>query len=261
MHQAFVSNERRFLRRARLVVANSKRTRDDIVEKFTLSPDRIAVVYYGSDAERFRPSGPAERQDLRRAFGLPTDRLLVVFIGALGDRRKGFDIVLSAWRRLCADSAWDPVLLVIGTGSELPAWRRRVADEGLAERIRFLGFRRDVPELLRAVDALVSPTRYEAYGLGVQEALCCGLPAFVSAAAGVAERYPPALADLLLANPEDVSGLAERLRKWRDNPAAYDDALNRLSKELRANTWDHMAAAITSRIEATNREDVLRARY
>ena len=43
-------------------------------------------------------------------------------------------------------------------------------------------------------DALVSPTRYEAYGLAVQEALCCGLPAIVSAEAGVAERIPPSWA-------------------------------------------------------------------
>ena len=51
----------------------------------------------------------------------------------------------------------------------------------------------DVPNLLRAADCLVAPTRYEAYGLGVHEALCCGLPGIVSADAGVAERYSPEL--------------------------------------------------------------------
>ncbi|MDK2408772.1 glycosyltransferase [Aphanizomenon sp. PH219] len=54
--------------------------------------------------------------------------------------------------------------------------------------INFLGFRADVPNLLRAADCLVAPTRYEAYDLGVHEALCCGLPAIVSADAGVDER-------------------------------------------------------------------------
>src|SRR5262249_56896294 len=108
------------------------------------------------------------------------------------------------------DRAWDAVWLVGGTGSELPAWRRRVADEGLADRVRFLGFRRDVPDMLRAVDALVAPTRYEAYGLGVHEALCCGLPAFVTATAGVAQRFPPELADLLLPQPRGVVGRAGR---------------------------------------------------
>ena len=98
-----------------------------------------------------------------------------------------------------------------------------------------------MPDVLRAVDALVAPTRYEAYGLGVHEALCCGLPAFVSGSAGVAERYPPELADLLLPDPEDVGGLAERLRQWRDHSGAYLPALDRLSLQLRACTWDDMA--------------------
>ena len=252
MHRVFVRNERRYLRRARFVIANSRRTRDDLVAQLNLSPDRVAVVYYGSDPERFRPSTPDERDELRRSLGLPTDRPLVAFIGALGDRRKGFDIVLSAWSRLCADRRWDAQLVVVGTGAELPGWRERIASEGLADHVRFLGFRDDVPDLLRAVDGLVAPTRYEAYGLGVHEALCCGLPAFVSGRAGVAERYPPELADLLLPDPEDVGGLAERLRKWREDPDAYRPALDRLSVQLRACTWDDMAATIVKHIESVD---------
>jgi glycosyltransferase involved in cell wall biosynthesis len=252
MHGVFVRNERRYLRRARFVIANSRRTRDDLVAHVGLAPDRIAVVYYGSDPERFRPSTPDERDRLRRRLGLPTDRPLVAFIGALGDRRKGFDIVLSAWCRLCADRRWDAQLVVVGTGAELPAWRERVASDGLADHVRFLGFRRDVPDLLRAVDALVAPTRYEAYGLGVHEALCCGLPAFVSGTAGVAERYPPELADLLLPDPEDIDGVAARLRKWRDDPVAYRPALDRMSLQLRGCTWDDMAATIVKHIESVD---------
>ena len=77
-----------------------------------------------------------------------------------------------------------------GTGAELPAWRQRAQAAGLGDRMRFLGFRSDVPEILAALDALVHPARYEAYGLSVHEALCRGVPAIVSASAGVAERIP-----------------------------------------------------------------------
>jgi glycosyltransferase involved in cell wall biosynthesis len=252
MNRVFARAERCYLRRARFVIANSRRTRDELLDRFALAPERVAVVYYGSDPEQFRPSTSDERNELRRRLGLATDRPLVAFIGALGDRRKGFDIALAAWARLAANRRWDCQLVVVGTGAELPAWRDRMARDGLTDHVRFLGFRRDVPDVLRAVDALVAPTRYEAYGLGVHEALCCGLPAIVSASAGVVERYPRELADLLLPDPEDVDALADRLRKWRDHPSALRPALDRLSHELREYKWDDMASAITKRIDAVS---------
>ena len=81
-------------------------------------------------------------------------------------------------------------LIVAGTGPDLPYWRRRVAESRLENDIRLLGFTREIPILLAAVDAFVSPTRFEPYGQGVHEALCCGLPAFVTRCAGIAERLP-----------------------------------------------------------------------
>jgi glycosyltransferase involved in cell wall biosynthesis len=97
----------------------------------------------------------------------------------------------------------------------------------------------------------VSPTRYEAYGLGVQEALCCGLPALVSRAAGVAERYPDALRELLLESPDDVEGLAEALLRWRGRRQHWAPELERFSRALRARTWDDMAAEIQRFAEVT----------
>jgi glycosyltransferase involved in cell wall biosynthesis len=233
--------ERRAVRAARVVVCNSDRTRRDVVERLGADPARAAVVYYGTDPDRFRPAGEAERADLRAKFGWPADRPVVMFIGALGDRRKGFDTLYDAWSRLCKAGGWDAVLAVVGRGAELPAWEDRVRTAGLTDRVKFLGFRTDVPDLLRAADALAAPTRYEAYGLGVHEALCCGLPAVVSADAGVAERYPPELADWLLPNPDDAADLAARLRRWREDLTNARDRVRPLAAQLRGYTWDDMA--------------------
>ena len=214
----FLRDEREAaVRRARLVVANSERTRRDVIEALGVPPGRVHTVYYGADAEPFRPPSPAERAESRAALGWAEsdDRPAVAFVGALGDARKGFDTLYEAWRRLAADPGWDARLLVLGAGATLPAWRARAEAEGLGESIRFLGFRDDVPRVLAACDLLVSPTRYEAYGLNVQEALCCGLPAIVSAGAGVAERYPESLRPLLLPDPDDADDLARRVAAWR----------------------------------------------
>ena len=113
---------------------------------------------------------------------------MAVFIGSIGhDRRKGCDVLLEAWRRLCSDPQWDVDLVVAGSGSALGMYREQVSQWKLQDRIRMLGFCDRVRDLLAAADLLVSPVRYEAYGLNVQEAICRGVPAIVSSAAGVAE--------------------------------------------------------------------------
>ena len=142
--------------------------------------------------------------------------------------------------------------MAIGTGSELPIWEKLTLEAGLKSRIQFLGFRSDVPDILRAADCLVAPTRYEAYGLGVHEALCCGLPAIVSATAGVAERYPQMLQDLLMSNPDDVEDLVLKFKKWRSHQEDYKSLVFSLSQELRSYTWDDMAKNILAAIETTS---------
>jgi glycosyltransferase involved in cell wall biosynthesis len=117
-------------------------------------------------------------------------------------------------------------------------------------RIHFLGFRYDIPQVLAACDLLVSPARYEAYGLAVHEALCSGVPAFVSAKAGVAEQYPATLQHLLLPNPEDAADISDRLRQWRKCIDQYRAATSELSRQLRSRTWDHACAEMVELIEA-----------
>jgi glycosyltransferase involved in cell wall biosynthesis len=235
-----LADERRGLREARIVIANSQRTRSDLIERLGIGPERVKTIYYGVDSSRFHAIDEQQRQAIRAAQGWPSDRPLVAFVGALSDERKGADVVLSAWRLLCRDRDWDAVLLVFGEGAQLPAMRRAIEHEGLGQRVRFLGFRSDLPNVLCACDALVSPVRYEAFGLGVLEALACAMPAIVSADAGAAELYPTDLKHLLLPDPNDATDLAQRLKRWREGGARDRPGLLAFSDSLRAHSWDQM---------------------
>jgi glycosyltransferase involved in cell wall biosynthesis len=249
-HAYALATERATLQRAPVVVCNSVRTRRDVTERLGIQESRAHVVYYGIDPKRFHPITRAEREEARARLGLRNDRPIVVFVGALGDRRKGFDALFAAWQMLCRNPGWDCDLAVVGAGAELSAWQERAREAGLAERIRFLGFRQDVPRVLAACDVLIHPARYEAYGLGVHEALCRGLPALVSAQAGVAERYPPELGALLIPDPEDSSALADRLTHWRNNLERIRVIVIPFSDRLRSYTWDHMAERIVQIVQA-----------
>ena len=195
--------EVRALGRARFIIANSKKAKSEIVSLIGIPQERVRVIYLGTDPSSTYFSLEA-RLRARAWLGKSGHRPIVAFVGAMGyDNNKGFDTLCATWKGLCAQE-WDADLIVAGGGRAVGLWKQRIEHLGLARRITLLGFTDRVSDLLAASDLLVSPVRYESFGLNVQEALAGGVPAIVSATAGVAELYPPALEDLLLENPGNV---------------------------------------------------------
>jgi glycosyltransferase involved in cell wall biosynthesis len=205
-------------------------------------------VYYGVDAAVFAPIAAERRQQARAALGIAPGRRAALFIGALSDRRKGFDALFEAWQLLSRDHAWNVDLLVAGAGAERDAWARRAAAAPHG-RIRFLGFRDDVADVMAAADVLVHPARYEAYGLGVHEAICRGVPAIVTASSGVAERYPAWARDLLIAAPVEGAAVAAALRRWHGDADGWSRRFEPFAASLRTRSWDAMAAEIAALVE------------
>lgn len=252
-HSKYLKDERRALQRARVVIANSQLTRQHLIKYLSIPDNLIHTVYYGNDPLVFRPASYQEHIAARAKLLWTDNRLVAVFVGALGDRRKGFDVLFDAWTSLCSDSSWDVDLVAIGTGAELEFWREKARQYKLGDRVRLLGFTKNVSCVMAAADALISPTRYEAYGLGVHEALCCGLPAFVTRSAGVAERYPKELSDLLLDDPPNACDLIRRLKHWRANVNDYKARVAKFSEQLRQRTWTDMAREIVELIDNCSR--------
>jgi glycosyltransferase involved in cell wall biosynthesis len=235
--------------RARLIISNSKRTTDELVKYFRVDADRVHTVYLGSDPA-WGPISPEERGASRRLLHVAESRSLAVFVGGLGyDDRKGFDVLFRAWEALCSRPDWDVDLIVAGTGPAAPEWQARVKQSGLEDRIRLLGFTDQVKSVLAAADLLISPVRYESYGLNVQEAICRGVPAMVSASAGVAEQYDAAFAPLLLPDPEDAGDLVERLLAWRSNQEQWRARFQPFGDRLRSRSWRDTAADFVSIVE------------
>jgi glycosyltransferase involved in cell wall biosynthesis len=249
--RVFLAEEREAVSIARVVITASRTSRKHVIEHLNVPGERVQAVYYGVDPEGVHPGNSADRAATRAAVGWPVDTPVALFVGALGDRRKGFDTVFDAWRQLAGLGAGMLRLAVVGRGAEAAAWQERVAKAGLAERITFLGFRNDVPQLVRAADVLVAPARYEPYGLSVHEAMCSGTPAIASMCSGVSEKYPGELRDLLLQDEENSCELAERVVRWLTHRGRYRGVMLGVSQTLRQWTWDHMAEAMVRTIEGT----------
>jgi glycosyltransferase involved in cell wall biosynthesis len=247
-------NEFRALHSARYVICNSEKTRRALIDRLGVRPQCIRTVYLGADSDWMTSRS---RRELSRAkLKVPAGRPLIAFVGALGhDSNKGFDTLWTAWKRLCAHTRWDAELAVAGGGRALAGWRKTIERAEMAGHIRFLGFTEKIGDLLAAADLLVSPVRYESYGLNVQEALCYGVPSLVSANAGIAERYSHENLDLLLPDPEDANDLATRMLRWRANIESTKKRIEPIAKVLRKHTWNDMAREIVEFVESRDSSD------
>ena len=236
-----IRRERAALHAAGLVIANSNATRRAVVEDIGVPAERTHTVYLGSD-ETWGVPDARERAAARAVLGLPPETPVVLFVGALGtDTNKGFDLLWSAWTQLLREGGWDARLVVAGRGWRLPRWRAEAARRGLTHTVQFVGFSADVRQLLAAGDLLVSPVRYEAYGLNVHEALCRGLAVMVSEAAGVTELFDRAMSEALLAGDAGPAQIAARLRSWRADVEGWRQRAAPTAARLRARTWPMMA--------------------
>jgi glycosyltransferase involved in cell wall biosynthesis len=232
--------------RARVVITNSDKTRGEVVERLRVPAERVTVVYLGCD-EGAAPADPATRARVRGELGFDGAAPVLMFVGALGwDDNKGFDRVWAAWRDLAREGGWTSRLLVVGDGAGRARWAQEAARAGCAGLVRFVGASDRVGDLLAAADLLVSPVRYEAYGLAVQEAIARGVPAVVSASAGVAERYPPAARALLLDRPDAPECLPRAILRWSGAREHWREAFDAFGAALRRYTWTDMVDRIVA---------------
>lgn len=168
--------ERLAYRRAKLVAANSERTRDDLVGT-GVPPHKIRVLPLGVDAERFRPPTAAERGAARASIGAAADEFIAVLVGP-ASARKGVPQALEAVAGL--DNAR---LVVVGDTRD-----GRLVGDAKARKIpaTFVEWPADPLPYYWAADALVAPAAYEPFGLWVLEGMACGVPAAIGKTAGVA---------------------------------------------------------------------------
>jgi glycosyltransferase involved in cell wall biosynthesis len=233
--------ERKAVRSAKVVIANSERTRRDLMSLLGIPDSKIHKLYLGSDS-KLEPAAPEHRKSARAWLGKSLSHPLAAFVGAIGyDTNKGLDTLVRAWRTLCSRADWDVDLVVAGGGRGVARWKNQIERAGLSDRIEMTGFTERVGDVLAAADILVSPVRYEAYGLNVHEALCCDVPAIVSASAGIAERYPAELSGLILHDPEDADELVKLLLAWRSRLEWWNESVKPFGAELRSRSWRAMA--------------------
>ena len=219
--------ERIAFRQASLVVALSDRIAEELIS-IGVEPKRISIIPNGTDLKEFEP-GSSTRDE----FGLPEGPPLFLFAGDIRTSRKNLDSVLRALVLVK-----DCHLVVAGhlEGSPFPALARKL---GVTERVHFLGKVRNMPGLMRSVDAFVFPSRYEPFGLVLLEALASGLPVITTRLAGCSVIVGEGGA--VLDNPEDFKTLACWMNELASDENLRSDIGARARRIAEDYSWDRMA--------------------
>lgn len=196
----------------------SEATRRRNLVAFPLPAERIRRLYLGIDPAPYAPRlEAAGRAALRRELGVPEEAVAIGLPGRLTPG-KGQEVWIEALARLVEtrpELSWHGVLiggLTAEEGSDeahVAALRGSVAERCLESRITFTGFRRDLPRLFEGLDIVCVPSRNEAFGLTVIEAMAAGKAVIGSDSGAI-----PELLDVetgRLAPPEAPAAWAEAL--------------------------------------------------
>ncbi|HEX7981541.1 MAG TPA: glycosyltransferase [Gemmatimonadaceae bacterium] len=175
-------------------------------ERFSVPMGRIVVI-----PNAVEPPAPVARDArLRTEIAGGERRPLAVTVARL-DTQKGIAHLIDA-----AALVPDVVFAIAGDGPDRAALEARAAQQGVRERVRFLGHRRDVPALLAIADLFVLPSLYEGFPLSVLEAMAAGVPVVATAVGGTDELVSRDTGTLVA--PADPRALADGIRTVLANP-------------------------------------------
>jgi glycosyltransferase involved in cell wall biosynthesis len=202
--------------RAARVIANSRAT----AEAFTGAGGHdslVRVVHNGIDPAPFDAVTSAAAAGTRAALGVPPDAYVVALFGRFHPW-KGQHVLLDALTRLPRVHALFAGAPLFGEDAFASALRAQAEKTGVASRAHFLGFRSDVPELMRASDAIVHASVYpEPFGRVIVEGMLAGRPVIATRAGGVTEIIGEGTG--LLVAPNDATALAAAVDALAGDPA------------------------------------------
>lgn len=210
------------LERCQAIVAIGSKAQQDYRQRFPGKP--IFNIPYHCDLSCFSQNVPQR----------PRTPATILFCGQMIER-KGVDLLLKAFEQVIQSGLWARLLLV-GREAELPQMMQKLMPE-VKQQIEFAGFQApdDLPTFFQQADIFVLPSRYDGWGVVVNQALGAGLPIICSDAVGAAHDLIEPGVNGSIVPSGDANALTNALTQY----LKYPDMLQAASQAslMQANQW------------------------
>lgn len=191
---------------------------DKVKNFFTIKENgfqKAITVYNGIDADIFNPQNVPD--DIRNELGLKKENIVIGSIGVI-EKDKGHRYLVEALARLKAEGLTNIVCVICGTGPLESDLKEFVYAEGLDSEVLFLGFRNDIPRVLKIFDIMVMTSlTIEACPMVVLEAMAMKVPIIATKVGGLPELINDGKTGILFP-PRDVDALCKAIEYLVKNP-------------------------------------------
>jgi UDP-glucose:(heptosyl)LPS alpha-1,3-glucosyltransferase len=207
----------------------SEREKDFFIRHYNTAEERFHLLPPGISKDRLAPRNTEEaRASFRRDLNIGMDEKVVLMVGS-GFKTKGVDRAIRGLSSLTAELGSTTILLVVGDDNS-KSFERLAKRLGVADRVRFVGGREDVPRFLVGADLLLHPAVRENTGTVLVEAMASGLPVLATDVCGYGSYIRSARAGELIPAPfrqETLNRLllsmltSENRSQWGQNGMEY----------------------------------------
>lgn len=226
------------MRQAKVVITDTEYTKQDMINTYQLSPEKIAVIPLASDPRYVELDREACRAEIAQRHG--AEQGFILYVGTF-QPRKNLSTLVKAYAKFRDKTKLPHKLIVVGR----PKYRFAsdfdvIAQSGYSDDVILAGFQPDddLPLYYNAADVFVFPSRYEGFGLPLVEAMSCGTPVISSSSSCLPEVAGDGA---LLADPDDVDGFAAHLETVLGDQHTADALRERGRQRAKDFSWDRTA--------------------
>jgi len=199
---------------ATVIVANSQSTKKTLLKNAPwLNQDKISVIYNGIDPELFSIENT---RDLRDELGIPQQFPLIGFVGRL-NVQKGIVYILEAFEKVF-EKIPSAQLLMAGTGDLSDEIETIAKKKGFSRNIHLIGFRDDIPNVMRTIDLLILPSVWEGFGIVLIEAMAAEKPCVITNISSMPEIVIDGQTGIVVPS-KDANKLADAIINLIRNPS------------------------------------------
>lgn len=227
------------VQRADHVIADSAATKQDLIEVYGTSPEKISVLLSGLNGRFQRVEDAAQRQAVRSKYDIPADVPYIFSIGTV-QPRKNYAQAIAALQAL--GDAYRDIHYVVAGGKgwlDNPIYET-VQQSGLTDRVHFIGFvdDADVPALYSDARLTWYVSLYEGFGFPVLESMACGTPVLTSNVSSL----PEVAGDVApMVDPQDTAAIAAAMRRLLEDTTLRHQLISAGYAHLQHFTWERAA--------------------